>query len=206
MIEVVQLSTLTSLPVAATEDRLVSAAERCMRVVGLRFSMNDVAAQAGLSRGSVYRYFPDRDTLVRAVLARLAERFVASSEPVVRRRRTLATQVAEAALYIRGHLGDETFTLQRPGEDDLLATLLTARAHDLMARWVEFWQPFIADARTRGEIRDDLDPQIAAEWIVRMLFTFALLPSPTIDLDDDDELRRFVTAHLVRGLAPRTAT
>ena len=46
---------------------------------GLRVSMRDVAAEAGLSRGSVYRYFRDRDALVDAVLERTADRFVAAA-------------------------------------------------------------------------------------------------------------------------------
>jgi len=53
----------------------------------------------GISRGAVYLHFADRGTLIEAVLARAAARFVASSEESVRRRRTLAGQVAEAAVF-----------------------------------------------------------------------------------------------------------
>ena len=64
-----------------TEERILDAAERCMGRLGLgRVSMTDVAAQAGVSRGSVYLHFGDRASLVDAVLARVATRFVASSE------------------------------------------------------------------------------------------------------------------------------
>ena len=89
-----------------TEERILDAAERCMGRLGLgRVSMADVAAQAGVSRGSVYLHFGDRASLVDAVLARVATRFVASSEVAVRRRRTLAAQVGEAAVFIRRHTG-----------------------------------------------------------------------------------------------------
>ena len=76
-------------------DRILDAAERCMARYGLRVSMRDVAAEAGLSRGSVYRYYADRDALVAAVLARTAERFVAASATAVDSHDTLADQVAE---------------------------------------------------------------------------------------------------------------
>jgi len=188
---------------SATEERILDAAERCMRRMGLRrVSMADVAARAGLSRGSVYRYFPDRGTLVDAVLERTAARFVAGSELAVDRLDTLDGQVGEAAVFIRQHRADDLLTLHLPAEEGLFAALLTARMEHLLAQWVEFWLPRLAAAERRGEVRAGLDRRQAGEWIVRLLLTFALLPSVTVDLDDADGVRAFVRAHLVRGLAP----
>jgi len=186
-----------------TEDRILDAAERCLEQLGLdRFSMNDVAQQAGLSRGALYLHFGDRAGLVAAVLARLATRFVDSSEAAVRRRRTLAAQVAEAAVFIRTHLGDQLLTLRLPADgDSLLATLMTVQIEQLVAEWVDFWQPYLVEAQRRGEIRADLDRRRAGEWIVRLLLSFAVLPSVTFDVDDPDSVREFVRAHLVSGLA-----
>jgi AcrR family transcriptional regulator len=186
-----------------TRERILDAAEHCMERHGIRrVSMADVAARAGLSRGALYLHFADRAALVDAVLARTAWRFVASSEVAVRRRRTLATQVAEAAVFIRQHLGDSMLTLRLPGdEDSLLATILTAQIERLVDEWVDFWLPLLADAERRGEIRADLDHRRAGEWIARVLLSFALLPPITFDADDPAELRAFVSAHVVAGLA-----
>jgi len=188
----------------ATPARILAAAEQCLRRLGLRhLSMGDVARAAGVSRGSVYRYFPDRDALLDAVLERAADRFVAGSEPWVRRRRTLANQVAEAAVFIRTHLADEIITLHLPSEDEsLLATMLTLRTERVVGKWIDFWLPLLADAAARGEIRADLHHRRAAEWIVRQLLSLVLMPSVVIDLDDPDQVREFVHDHIVRGLAP----
>ena len=185
-----------------TRARLLDAAERCVDRYGLRrVSMADVATEAGLSRGSVYNWFDDRQALVDAVLERTAERFVASSEAAVDRRRTLVGQVAEAAVFITGHLDDEALTLRLPGErESLFATLLTARATTLVERWVEFWLPRLAAAEHRGEVRPGLDHRRAAEWIVRLMLSFAVMPSATVDLTDADDVRAFVKDHL-GGLA-----
>lgn len=187
---------------AETRERLLDAAERCLQRYGMRrVSMGDVAAEAGMSRGTVYRWFGDRTTLVDAVLVRVAERFVASSEAEVDRRRTLAGQVGEGAVFICQHLRDGVVTLTLPGEhDSLFATLLTANQATLVDRWVTFWLPRLAAAARRGELRADLDHRRAAEWIVRLLLSFAVMPSVTVDLDDPDDIRAFVRDHLVAGL------
>jgi AcrR family transcriptional regulator len=187
-----------------TATRILEAAEGCIRRYGLhRFSMGDVAQAAGLSRGSVYNHFQDRDALVDAVLEGAADRFVESSEASVRRRRTLAGQVAEAAAFIRAHGDDPTLTFA-PDDDQLLATLLTARVDGLVARWVKFWDPYLADAERRGEIRAGIDHGRAAEWIVRIMLSLAVMPAAVVDLDDPDEVRAYVQEFVVRGLAPET--
>lgn len=191
---------------AATPDRILDAAESCLLRRGVqRASMADVAATAGMSRGSVYFHFPDREALMRAVLARTAERFVRDSEAAVRTRRTLATQVAEAAVYIRQHMRDGQ--TPRPGDqsDALLATLLTANLEGTVQSWIDFWQPFLAEAAGRGEIRAGLDRREAAEWIVRIMLSVAVMPSAVIDLDDPSAVRGFVGRYIVQGLAPRAS-
>ncbi len=185
-----------------TATRILEAAEDCIRRYGLRrVSMGDVAQAAGLSRGSVYNHFQDREALIDAVLERAADRFVASSEASVKRRRTLSGQVAEAAAFIRTHGNDPRLTLT-PADEELFATLLTARVDGLVARWVEFWLPYLADAERRQEVRAGLDRPRAAEWIVRLLLSLVVMPSSVVDLDDPDAVRSYVSEFVVRGLAP----
>jgi AcrR family transcriptional regulator len=184
--------------------RIVDAAVRCALTLGIsRFSMNDVAQAADLSRGTVYNHFPNRDALLDAVVGRLADQFVAASEPEVRRRRTLAAQVGEAAVFIHRHAGDRQFTVAAPGEaEHVLAVLISTGAQRLVKAWVAFWDPFLEAAEARREVRAGLDRTEAGEWIVRSLLTFAIMPSVAVDLDDDRAVRRFVGDHVLRGLAP----
>lgn len=162
-----------------------------------RVSMNDVAAEAGVSRGTVYRYYPTREDLVEAVLRSCATAFVAASEPWVDSGRTLADQVAQAAVFITEHSADIEFTLRLPaGTDSLLAVLLTAHIGPLLEAWVDFWGPRLAAAAERGELRPGLDHRQTGEWIVRLMFTFAVMPSVTVDLSDPEAVRAFVRLHL----------
>jgi AcrR family transcriptional regulator len=186
------------------EERILVAAELCLARLGMsRLSLTDVATQAGVSRGAVYLHFADRRALIDAVLTRAANRFVASCAEAVRNRRTLVDQVAEAAVFIREHQGDNVLSLGLPAdEESLLATLLTSRLERVVEEWVEFWLPYLAEAAQRGEVRAGVDHRQAAEWIVRMMLSFAVMPSVTFDANSAAQVRTFVRAFIVDGLGP----
>ena len=68
-------------------DKIVVAARAAFAESGLEAQMDDVAAQAGVGVGTVYRHFPTKDALVRAVivhkmngLAQLGRRHLDSDE------------------------------------------------------------------------------------------------------------------------------
>jgi len=61
----------------ATPARILDAAFNAVRDFGLsRLTVEDVAARAGFSRQTVYRYFPSKDSLVVALVAREEEKFL----------------------------------------------------------------------------------------------------------------------------------
>jgi AcrR family transcriptional regulator len=184
-----------------TAERILGAAEACIRRWGIRrFSMNDVAREAGVSRGSVYRYFADRDALVQAALEQVAIQRVREAEPAVRAQPTLAAKVAEAAVFVR-RLADDEVTLglhEHPGEPQL-ATLRLAGTPEMFERWVDFWIPFLTEARETGEVRASLDLRRASEWIMRILVSLVTVPSVTFDLNDAAQVRSYVEDHLVQG-------
>jgi AcrR family transcriptional regulator len=188
-----------------TRERILAAAELCMARLGVsRLSITDVAVQAGLSRGAVYLHFADRRTLVDAVLTRMVNRFVAHSFETVSRRRTLVAQVAEAAVFIRQHRGGDVLALRLPAdEESLLVALLTSRREQMVSAWIDFWLPFLASAEERGEIREGVDHRQAAEWIVRLMLSFAVMPSASFDAESPSQVRAFVRSFIIDGLGPR---
>lgn len=59
------LQDLQDTPVADRRSRILDAAERCFVRAGFhRTTMQDVAAEAGMSPGNLYRYFPSKDAIV----------------------------------------------------------------------------------------------------------------------------------------------
>jgi AcrR family transcriptional regulator len=190
-------------PATDTAGRILDAAEHCMGRHGLRVSMNDVAVHAGLSRRTVYHHYPNRDALVGAVLERTVAAFVAAVAPHVDRQPTLADQVAEAAVQITRHQQDVDFTLQLPQRSDsLLATVLVLHLDHLLQALVDFWVVRLEAAAGRGELAAGLDIPQVGEWIVRLTFSFALMPAVVIDLGDEAAIRAFVRTHLMGVVVP----
>lgn len=188
---------------AATRARILEASALCVRRWGIRrLSMNDVARQAGVSRRTVYMYFPDRDALVEAVLEAMAAALVQAIAPDVRRRATLAEQVAEAAVRIHALLPAEAELGlgRRPGES-VSAAMILVRCPRVVRAWLAFWRPLVEAARDRGEIRADIDVDTAAEWIMRMHVSLVTFPAQTFDAEDPEQVRRYVQAFVPGGFA-----
>ncbi len=70
-----------------------------------------------------------------------------------------------------------------------------------MRRSIELWKPLVKAAQRNGEVNAGVDPARAGEWIVRMLLSFELLPPIGVNLDSPRAVRRFVSDHIVAGLA-----
>jgi len=175
-----------------------------MNRYGLAVSMGDVASEAGLSRGSVYRHFGDREVLVRAVLDRAADRFVALAAEQIDRRRTLSGQFAEAISFVAASARRvDAAGTRRSGtrRTTPLAHVLVRDATLTTERWMAFWAERLDAARDRGEVRADVDRRGAAEWLTRVLLSFAAVPEIEVDPDDHRAVRRFVDSHLLQGLA-----
>src|SRR5947207_3943365 len=60
-----------------TQARILDAAFGCVSDLGLaRTTVEDVARMAGLSRQTIYRYYPSKDHLVTALVLREEEKFL----------------------------------------------------------------------------------------------------------------------------------
>jgi AcrR family transcriptional regulator len=187
---------------APTRTRILDAAIECFSRFGNdKTTLNDIAVAARLSRQTIYRYFPDRLTMLEAVLNLEDDRLraevarIAGSEPTFEAflgalvRYRMATY---ARYHTRQHLLDA---------DRSLLNSLFLSSHDQRELLRELLVPQLEAARRRGEIPDDLLLAQAAEWIAISLQGLSTLTTgATFDLDDPTEVGRFYAGHLCRGL------
>src|ERR671921_2087458 len=77
-------SRLDADPVTDRQGRILDAAERCFVRSGFhRTTMQDVAAEAGMSPGNLYRYFPSKDAIVAGLSERDRARVTADFAEIV---------------------------------------------------------------------------------------------------------------------------
>jgi AcrR family transcriptional regulator len=182
-------------------DRVLDAAERCLRRSGIRrTTMIEVAEEAGISRAWLYRHFPDKDTLVLAVLVRSDEAFWTQARDHVSKAQGLSAQVAEAVRLSRSQEPGALLLALTSSEPDAVGAVVGTGIGDMLPGLATFWHAYVEEAKAEGEVRADLDVARAAEWIMRVVISLVSIPSGLVDTGDPRELRRFLDDFLVAGL------
>lgn len=165
--------------------------------------MEEVAAEAQLSRAAIYRHFPNKQALVDEVLETNARRFRLELTALLEQEATLADKVGAAARF--GHFPPRDLLLLGLTETDpeSLSYLLTTDAHRFLDRATRFWEPHVVQAIQRREISRRLEPRQAAEWIARSFFSLATVTPQSIDATDPGAVERYARTFIIGGLRQR---
>ncbi len=148
--------------------------------------MDEVADRAGVGRMTVYRRFGSRDHLEEALAVREARRCLAEIDSTVDPGAPVPDQIAQGLLttlrLIREHPLLERMSRLEPAtalvalRDEKTAVFAMSRAF-LAAR--------IREGQRAGTVDRSVDPEQAGELLVRLGFSFLLIPESALPLDDD---------------------
>ena len=181
-----------------SRDRLYEAAYACIGRSGLaKTTMEDVAREAGLSRATVYRYFPQgKDQLVREVVAWEANRFFDRLTRAVAHHVDLA-DLLEATLLFAHRAVEEHAVLQKilETEPERLLPVLTTES----GRLITLVKQFLVLAMQRSAVRDDVDADAAAEYLARMVLSH-IGGQGGWDLTDPSAVRDLVRTQFLAGI------
>src|ERR1700704_474552 len=116
-------------------DRILDATLACVARVGLgKTTLDDVAREAGLARATLYRYFPGKQPLISALVAREASRLGADLVDATADCSTLEDAVVElvttAVARLEAHTALQSVRLVEP--QVLLPYLAFRRADDFL--------------------------------------------------------------------------
>ena len=185
-----------------TDRRLVDAALACIARWGVdKTTLDDVARQAGCARATVYRSFPGgKEALLRAAVAGERRRFDDGLAAVLGATDDLESLLVDGACYAARFIGDHQAlrTVMADEPERVLPQVAFAGADRLLAE---------ATALVAPHLEAHLEPDMAArtaEWITRLVLSYALAPSPTVDLTDPDCTRRLVRTFVLPALRPPT--
>jgi AcrR family transcriptional regulator len=178
-------------PTDETSERILDAALELCAESGVRnLTMDDVADRAGVGRMTVYRRFGSRERLEETLAVREARRCLAELDSTVDPGAPVADQIAQGLLtslrLIREHP-----LLDRMSRVEPAAALaaLTSEGAAVFAMSRAFVAARISDSQREGKVDRDLDPEQAAEILVRLSLSFLLIPQSALPLDDDERMR-----------------
>jgi AcrR family transcriptional regulator len=199
------VSTGASAPVAppALETRIVDATLRCICRWGMaKTTLDDIAREAGCSRATVYRLFPGggkdalMETVARTELSRFFAAVAAKLDQAESLEEALVTGMAEAGRRLLDHKPLQYLLANEP--EAVLPRLAFNEMEQVLQAACVFAAPHL------GRWLDPVDALRAAEWVARLVVSYAITPSEGVAIDDEGSVRALVTKFVLPGLQHTT--
>jgi AcrR family transcriptional regulator len=180
-----------------TPARILDATFRALQDFGLsRLTVEDVAQRAGLSRQTVYRYFPSKDHLMIALVSREEERMLDGVRAAFVEHDDLATAVERSTAFVL-ELAREHPLLDRLLESDQQAFLpyVTTRALPAIVRARE---TMLALLMERVPDADEEFLRTVVDGTTRAIVSYMITPSDR----SPDEIADSISVLVLAALRP----
>ena len=178
---------------AAARRHLLDVASECIAKHGIsKVTLSDVAAAAGVTRPTVYRYFSSADELFNAAAVLASGGYVDRLRERVLRRKDRAERIVEALVIAVSEIPEEPHLAELFQQGNGVPTTSALRSsivQDELRKLVG--DEWLADEQDRDEL---------AEILMRLLKSFIDDPGPHRDVS---ELRQFCSRWLVPMLRAR---
>jgi len=178
-------------------ERLHEAVLICAADQAFRFSVEDVAREAGVSRATVYRYFPGgKEELVAESVAWEVGRFFSRIHEAVVDERGLARQL-ERALAEGHRLLEQHVVLERILREDPEAFL--ASLEGVMGSVREGIVAYLRSLLGQQDLADGTDEAEAADYLARLFLSY-VGHQGVWDLTDPRQVERLVRTQFLAGI------
>ena len=183
-----------------TRERILDGAMLAIARHGLaKLGMSDVSRQAGVSRGTLYRYFPSREELLQNLAAfeslRFQQRVGEALAAVPAGASRLEVALQHVTRYVREHPAIQRIIETEPA---FVLAYLRGQFPLLRATTGQLLAPLLAATQP---VRDGLaTTEQLVDWMTRVMISAVLFPDP-----DPDGMARSLTAvyRLLTGPPPR---
>jgi AcrR family transcriptional regulator len=178
-------------PDDAASERILDAALELAAASGLRhLTMDEVADRAGVGRMTVYRRFGSRERLEEALAVRESRRCLAELDSTVDPGAPVADQIAQGMLSTLRLIREHPL-LERMSRVEPAAALAALRDQKtgVFAMSRAFMAARVSEGQRAGTVDASLDPEQVGEILVRVGFSFLLIPESALPLDDDKRMR-----------------
>lgn len=190
-----------------TRQRILAATYVCVARWGLsKTTVEDAAREAGLSRATVYRYFPGgREQLIHDVVTWELMQFFGRLYEAVQGAESLEAVMERGIRFAyRSIVEHEVLQRVMQTESEMLLPTLTVESNRVRQGIAEFLLPYLLHHGMAAGV----DPGRAADFLARMILSYVSSPGRW-DLDDPREVRELVRSELLAGVVvgpePRVA-
>jgi AcrR family transcriptional regulator len=190
------------------EDAILASVNRLLADKGFDLmTVDEVAADVGIAKASLYKHFPSKEALAAAAMVRLLERTLELIAEQAARSDAQALQRLEGIVRwaLAVQLAGEMPTL--PSQNSSLRAELMAnrRYLDLLMQVSDRLGEWITEAQAAG----DIDPALPPELVLYTIYARACDPVPGFlqagGRFGDDEIVELVLSTCMNGLRARTA-
>jgi len=191
---------------------ILAAAERAFVRLGFHASsMQNVAEEAGMSAGNLYRYFPSKESIVEALCNCDAEERARSFAEVAEHGNVLGLAAFAIREKLLGRPIEKTRMIieiwSEAAHNPKIAAITRAMDQSVRAGLIALFTA----AKARGEIAASVDPQFAARLMITMVSGLLKRRAlePGLDVDSEAAMTLGVLSALFKGaiepysLAPR---
>lgn len=190
-------STIVTMEFNDTQHKILAAAVSCVKQWGIeKTSLNDIAKQAGVTRPTVYSYFPNRNDVIRTALLQsgytFAERLKAHFSPFTSSKERLL----EAVLFALEELPKEPYlALLSESKADISGYINQDALNDSegQAICLELFALIFADTSI-----SDQDLIEVMEITVRLVLSLLMMPGPI--QRKPEEMRLFLEKRLLSAV------
>ena len=185
--------------------RILDAGESCIHRFGIRrTSMGEVARVGKLSRGSIYRYFSDKEALMQGIFRRHQESFLHRTEAQLMKESTLVDKLTLCVLAGRKDMREGIFAALAEIEPETVAIMFLDPS--FYQRSVSFWPSHVRSAQQAGEISAQAAVNVVTDLILRLVVSLVLFPRMGTELKTRRALRDYLEQVFKRDFGATSPT
>ncbi|MEP9414972.1 TetR/AcrR family transcriptional regulator [Gordonia sp. VNQ95] len=156
-----------------------------------RASIDRIAAEAGISRSTLYRRFPTKENLLAEVIQRLRRDYAREIDVAVGGRDPRTTVIETFVIGVTGFRSDDLIQKILADQPDALEMFVGFEAPQVEEMVESFSRGIAGTLRKAGASMPDTDLWQVAELVFRLITSFALTPTPALDTADADAVRAY---------------